>query len=1063
MVPSAARSLCALVVLIQTVPAPPPRQDAPALQAAVHRFFTTQEAEDVGAYLGQWSKSGTPPPAEQIRFVFESGDDKYSEIAIRSVRGSAERMNVRVSAERDRTTFSPVPGGPPLTLRSTAFWSLTFVSEGGDWKLLYGAPTIDALAEDLIKADTEEKRDALLAAEKDLLGSELISALARHANQASQASRYGASQIALERMRDVARLIGDPKAESEALQHLANALYSQRNMAGALRYYEARLALERVRDDAEAISQSLIGIASIRYTLAEYGAALAAYREALAIQETIADPSVIATTLISTGNVLFVQGDHPAAIADFTRGREISRVAGNARAEAEALEGMGRVFMAQGDYRAALDALAGVLAEAKSRDNRTDQGAALLSIGDAHFRLGNIESARRTLDEARGHFEATRNLSGAGRAWQAVAITDLVADRYASSEEEYRKSVAVCSTGGDRECVARAAAGLGFAQTAQEKFKEGIASYTVAVDAFARLKQPEQTARARVGLAQALIGSGAFNEAVTTAERAIGEATGIGNDDVLWRAFSAQANGLRKLRRRVEAIAAATSAVRAADRLLDATGDPSSAQVARDSSAAFATLALLQAEAGEAGTALDTVERMRAHDLRAMLAASERDISRGMTDEEREEERTIAVDLVTLYAQIRRERTLPKADVKRVAALQLRIDEATAKRTAQRQRLFARLPALQVWRGLAAAATHADAARVLADDKSVLLEMVVGEDTLLMLVARRGKNGIAVSAHFEPSGRRTIATRVSNLLDTETLRDPKAWKALAAEFIPELATVFDGATRAIVVPHEMLWRVPFEALATESGYVADMCSVVYAPSLTALVRTDSPVIAASGTSAVPGSVVAVVAPALPAATIEGLASAAPGWVLRTPASGDEEINALGVGVDPERTVVISGEQATEVLLRDRLRHADTIHIAAPFRINGASPLFSPLLVAPDPANDGTLEPREIMNFSLQARVAILSDGGAMSMRDAADRVPVVAWAWRAAGVPALVLPRWPTNPTASTEFLAALHARLRAGDAPDVAIQAVRASLRHSGAPPSAWATWLLLAGSETR
>ena len=74
---SAARSLCAIVLLIQTVPAPAPRQDVPALQAAVHRFFATQEAEDVDAYLGQWSKSATRPTAEQIRFVFESGDDKY--------------------------------------------------------------------------------------------------------------------------------------------------------------------------------------------------------------------------------------------------------------------------------------------------------------------------------------------------------------------------------------------------------------------------------------------------------------------------------------------------------------------------------------------------------------------------------------------------------------------------------------------------------------------------------------------------------------------------------------------------------------------------------------------------------------------------------------------------------------------------------------------------------------------------------------------------------------------------------------------------------------------------
>ena len=68
------------------------------------------------------------------------------------------------------------------------------------------------------------------------------------------------------------------------------------------------------------------------------------------------------------------------------------------------------------------------------------------------------------------------------------------------------------------------------------------------------------------------------------------------------------------------------------------------------------------------------------------------------------------------------------------------------------------------------------------------------------------------------------------------------------------------------------------------------------------------------------------------------------------------------------------------------RRPTSIHLAAPFRVNGASPLFSPVLLAPDPANDGALEAREIMNLDLHAGVAVLSDGAAMTMRDAADEV-----------------------------------------------------------------------------
>ena len=135
-----------------------------------------------------------------------------------------------------------------------------------------------------------------------------------------------------------------------------------------------------------------------------------------------------------------------------------------------------------------------------------------------------------------------------------------------------------------------------------------------------------------------------------------------------------------------------------------------------------------------------------------------------------------------------------------------------------------------------------------------------------------------------------------------------------------------------------------------------------------------------------------------------------------------------------------------------------IHLGAPFRVNGASPLFSPMLLAPDPANDGTLDAREIMNLDLHASVAVLSDGASMTMRDAADEVGAVGWAWRAAGVPAIVLPRWAGDDAASIALLVTLHERLRAGDAPDIALQAARAKVRsgRGTGSPFYWAAWML-------
>jgi len=1038
--------------------------DDPKLRAAVERFFAMQQAEDVAGYLALWSASVKRPTAEQLKFVFDAGDDTFSDIAIvGSFPAAGDRVRVRVSATRDRVTPARTPARPPFTSHSTTAWSLLYVREGDDWKLVREGSASDDLADRFIEAQTPEAREELLLAEPELVTDGLIVAISRRAGQAAQEQAHSTAQIGFERMRDVARRLGNKRLEGEALQNLANAMYFQRNLQGALQAYEERLTIERVRDDQNGMAAALLGIATIRYTFAEYGTAFSTYREALAIQERLDDQGAIATTLISTGNVLYLQGDFPGAIADYTRSRDLNRKLPNAAGEADALEGLGRVFLAQGNYRAALDALGGVLAEGKARNDRNDQGAALLSIGDVHFRLGNLDNARAALVESRAHFEAVKHLSHAGRAWQGLALVDLVASRFTLAEDEYRKSSDTCGVAGDQECVASAIAGLAFAQTAQGKFKEGIASYKKAIEGFTNLKRVEQAARAEIGMSRALAGSGVYAPALEAASQARRAAEALQNDDVLWRAQVAEAEALRHLRDRPKALIAATGAVAAVDRLLEIAKVRPSAPVARDSSSAFAMLALLQAEEGDAAAAFESAERMRVHDLRVLLAPAERDISRGMTDREREEERTLAGELVSLHAQLSRERGLPKPDAARIARLDKAIVEATEKRAAQQKALFERLPALRTWRGLMPAATRADVEALLPDAGTVLVQFVVGEETLLVILARRSESpksnegGVRFSTHFEAASRRNLAERVAKLQQPETLRNAAAWRTAALELVAGLPATFGTATRAIVIPHEVLWRVPFEALPRESGYLADTTSVVYAPSVTALIRTP-PAAAPAGSSS---RLVTVAAPDLAPAVVEEIARTAPGWAIRSAASAEQEVHAIAGGAEADRVQSLAGAAATEAALGERLPQADVIHFGAPFRVNGASPLFSPILVASDPANDGALEAREIMNLDLHAGVAILSDGASMTMRDAADEVGAVGWAWRAAGVPTLVLPRWAADDAASTELLSALHARLRAGDTPDVALQSARARVRSSRetSAPFYWASWMLIGG----
>jgi CHAT domain-containing protein len=100
-----------------------------------------------------------------------------------------------------------------------------------------------------------------------------------------------------------------------------------------------------------------------------------------------------------------------------------------------------------------------------------------------------------------------------------------------------------------------------------------------------------------------------------------------------------------------------------------------------------------------------------------------------------------------------------------------------------------------------------------------------------------------------------------------------------------------------------------------------------------------------------------------------------------------------------------------------------------------------------------------MNVTSTARLALLTDGAATSMRESTAATDVVEWGWLAAGVPTLLIARWPGPPESRDRLLGEFHKRLRAGepvgDAWAAAQQLVRST--PATAAPVHWAGWMLL------
>ena len=1062
----------------------------PAIQTLVERFFAAQQAEDADAYLALWSTSARKPPREQLEYIFSSGDDHFTDVGVVRATIDGETARVRVTATRTRTDARmKAPDGSPRVFRTRLQLALSLVREAGAWRIVREGSPADELAAMLIEESDPAVRQSLMKAEPELLNARLVEALARRADSLVQREQYKAAQEFYERSLEVAQVIGDKKAEGQAFQNVATTLYFQRDFAGALAAYQRRLEVERAAANDEGIANARVGIGTILYSTYDYGAALTEYREALAIQERLNDEPSIATTLISTGNVLYLQGDYEAAIVDYRRAEGLKRKHFDLTGAASALEGLGRVYSAQGDYAAALGAFAGVLDERRARNDGPRQALVLQSIGEIHFRLGNSDAARAAFLQSRQLFEKFKDPGNAGRVLQGTAITELVVGRFPAAEKAYAESIAACTTAGEAECVARAQVGLAYALAAQEKFDEAVTWYGRSLISFNDLRMEEAGARARIGLAEALSGRGDHDKALEQAITARRTAIALDADDVLWRALVSVARAERRLERPLEALGSARAAVLAVERMAAAALERPGRAAPRDSAAAYAALAVLQAEQGDGEGAFQSAERMRAHALRAVLAPSERDIARGMSDEERAEERALSSALTTLIVQRESERTLPKPDPARLETLAAAIGEAGAKRTASQQMLFARLPELRTWRGLAGPASLEDVATWLDAEGGLLLAFVVDDHDVVILTAARtaGAEGLAIAAHAVPIKRQALAELVARATDVAALATVEAWRAASRDLfalLPRTVTEqLTAAPRIVVVPDDMLWRVPFEALPILDRYLADRASVTYAASAASAATAPS----GAGATSAGGTVVAVTAPLVPPSVVESLKSTAPTWALRTADSSSAEVERVTAAPDSP-PVILRDAAATKEAVTRAAASAAVLHIAAPFRVNSASPLFSPILLAAvkrdghapadvkkegedgsgakkevrtAPARDTELEAREVFNLSSAARLVVISDPSALSMRNATAGIGPIHWAWRASGATTVIMRRWRENDARSNEIVEEFYKQLAAGRPPTVALDAAQARARtvEGGRAPGAWAGWLVLDG----
>jgi len=411
----------------------------------------------------------------------------------------------------------------------------------------------------------------------------------------------------------------------------------------------------------------------------------------------------------------------------------------------------------------------------------------------------------------------------------------------------------------------------------------------------------------------------------------------------------------------------------------------------------------MRVEEGRMEEALQALEGAKARLLLDVVENGHSDPAKSMTDDERREEQR-------LTAQV--DSSTPAALRGDTAAL-ARWDTARRDLTAFRASLWVAHPELRLRRAAFVPFALSDAATLLPDSRTALVEFALCGDRLYAFVLTRdagGKAALAVSStewKAAEAGAQVEAFRKS--LAERSLAYREAAAALYRRIFAFIAGQLRGKTVVGIVPDGVLWGAALQASIQPNGrFFLEDHAVFYAPSLTALreMRRRRAALVADA-----ARLLAFGAPFT--AQLSGALAPLP--------ESRIEVTRVGALYGKGASATYLGSAARKGLWTEQAPRYQILHVAAHGVLNTNNPLYSYFVLS-----DGVIEAREILALDLHAQLAVLSacETGLGSVFSGEGLIGM-SWAFLVAGVPTAVVSQWRVDSAGTGELMVAFHRAYR--------------------------------------
>jgi CHAT domain-containing protein/Tfp pilus assembly protein PilF len=1027
---------------VSTAPSPASAPPEATLRLLTEQFYEGYARKDLAAFLALWSPSS--PDLEARRHEVENlfAAQLTLEVQrreVRSVRVDGDKAVVRVVLEMAAVETNT---GQPATGRGRMNRTIHWVREGPGWKVWREGAAETDLAAALVAAGADE-RTALMARDGELVTVDLQRALIAEGDRVLEGGEYARALEAFTLALSVADRLQDRSGAATALRNRAYVHGAMGDGARAARDGEEALKIAEGLGDQALTAWVLNTLGILHYSQRDYDQAQERFARSLALARAAGEKELVPRLLNNLGELHRVRGEYPQALDLCGQGLSLAQQTGDAPRIAYALNCLAIVHGSQGHYSQALDSFLKGLKLAEERGDRAAAARIRDNIGNVYGIQGNdrqaLEQYQATLDFAR----ASGDKDAECLALLNIGISQSALGRYDQAIESIEKGLAAAP--GDRAMTAHGLVAIGEAQMELGRYDQARECFERSLRLREELGEKSLMAWSLRAMAEVERRRQRYPASLELAQRAIALAEQAGEREQTWQARTTMGRTLLALGRPAEARRALEAAVDAIEssRTLVAGGEEEQQRFFEGRVAPYQQMVALLAAEGLAGEALAYAERAKARVLLDVLRSGKVSVTKAMSTEEQERERALTVALVSLAAAVRDESVSTKPDPARLAGLNERLAKARLEHEAFRTALFASHPELKAQRGEVSPPSPAEAAALVTDAASAILEYVVTEERTYLFVLTKGSPplqvhtleiarkdlGRRVSAFRERLGRRSLDVRRPAVQLYELLLGP-ARKQIA------------GKTKLVIVSDDVLWDVPFQALEVAGGrYLVEDYAVSYAPSITALR------VMASRRKEPAGQLelLAVGNPALDKPAVERLHSIYRGEALGPLPHAEREVRSLAELYGRERSRVYVGADAREERVKAEAGRYRVLHLATHGILNDASPMYSQLVLSPEGGSgkeDGLLEAWEVIDLDLKADLAVLSACETGRGRAGAGEGLIgLSWAFFVAGCPATVASQWKVESASTTELMLAFHRRLRAGASKAGALRAAALKL----------------------